>query len=216
MTKVLLKVNNKVMATDGKLMVGEKQEGSLLKNLLDVTKSSSHLFNEYMGQSIQDVINYSDTENVEKMNYMFAHCYNLLDIPPLNTNKVKGFQYTFNNCYYVKKIDISHYNITSTANCQNMFNYCRSILAIIIRSFGDSYVLSSDSIKNCNHLSGEQHGNYNPNGAKDGYIYVPRDMIETLSQSTNWSAYATQLRALEDYTDDGTTQGKFLDEKAGL
>jgi hypothetical protein len=41
-------------------------------------------------------------------------------------------------------------------------------------------------------------------------------MIDTLSSATNWSAFATQFRALEDYTKDGTTTGEFDDEKAGI
>lgn len=32
-----------------------------------------------------------------------------------------------------------------------------------------------------------------------GYIYVPRDLIETYKVSTNWVTYANQLRAIEDY-----------------
>ena len=44
-----------------------------------------------------------------------------------------------------------------------------------------------------------------------GYIYVPRAMVDTLKSATNWSTYATQIRALEDYTVDGTITGE-LDE----
>ena len=44
-----------------------------------------------------------------------------------------------------------------------------------------------------------------------GYIYVPRALIEDYKAATNWSIFATQLRALEDYTVDGTTTGE-LDE----
>lgn len=43
-----------------------------------------------------------------------------------------------------------------------------------------------------------------------GYIYVPRDLIATYEAATNWSTYAGQFRALEDYTDDGTTSGEFI------
>ena len=72
-------------------------------------------------------------------------------------------------------------------------------------------VLNSNLFNNCYHILGTVNATYNPAGAKDGYIYVPRNMIETLSNATNWSAYASQLRALEDYTVDGTTTGD-LDE----
>lgn len=44
-----------------------------------------------------------------------------------------------------------------------------------------------------------------------GYIYVPRALVDTYKAATNWSTYATQFRALEDYTVDGTITGE-LDE----
>ena len=44
-----------------------------------------------------------------------------------------------------------------------------------------------------------------------GYIYVPKALIEDYKVTTNWSVYASQFRALEDYTVDGTTTGE-LDE----
>jgi hypothetical protein len=44
-----------------------------------------------------------------------------------------------------------------------------------------------------------------------GYIYVPRALVDSYKVATNWSDMATQFRALEDYTVDGTTTGA-LDE----
>lgn len=44
-----------------------------------------------------------------------------------------------------------------------------------------------------------------------GYIYVPAALIDSYKTATNWSTYAAQFRALEDYTVDGTTTGD-LDE----
>ena len=44
-----------------------------------------------------------------------------------------------------------------------------------------------------------------------GYIYVPRSLVDSYKANTNWSTYAAQFRALEDYTVDGTISGD-LDE----
>lgn len=44
-----------------------------------------------------------------------------------------------------------------------------------------------------------------------GYIYVPAALVDSYKAATNWSTYADQFRALEDYTVDGTTTGA-LDE----
>lgn len=34
---------------------------------------------------------------------------------------------------------------------------------------------------------------------KEGYIYVPAALVDSYKAATNWSAYATQIRAIEDY-----------------
>lgn len=41
-----------------------------------------------------------------------------------------------------------------------------------------------------------------------GYIYVPRSFVDAYKTADNWSTYANQIRALEDYTVDGTTTGE--------
>lgn len=44
-----------------------------------------------------------------------------------------------------------------------------------------------------------------------GYIYVPAALVDEYKANANWKTYASQFRALEDYTVDGTTTGA-LDE----
>ena len=50
-----------------------------------------------------------------------------------------------------------------------------------------------------------------PIASGTGYIYVPRALVDSYKAASNWSTYANQFRALEDYTVDGTTTGA-LDE----
>lgn len=50
-----------------------------------------------------------------------------------------------------------------------------------------------------------------PMASGTGYIYVPSALVDSYKAATNWSTYAAQFRALEDYTVDGTTTGE-LDE----
>ena len=50
--------------------------------------------------------------------------------------------------------------------------------------------LSSNSFSNCYHFLGTVNTTYNPDGLKDGRIYVPDNMVESLKSATNWSAYA--------------------------
>jgi hypothetical protein len=53
-----------------------------------------------------------------------------------------------------------------------------------------------------------------PISSGDGYIYVPRDMLDAYVSATNWSVYGEQFRVLEDYTVDGTITGE-LDVEFG-
>jgi hypothetical protein len=125
------------------------------------------------------------------------------------------FQYSPN----FKKIDITHYNIKSQYNSSSICNRCHKLKALIIRSFGDNYVLNNSAFAEAYCMLHQQNSSYNPNG-EQGYIYIPRDMIPILSQETNWSAM--HFRALEDYiipNEDGTIDlinGVFDDAKAGI
>lgn len=214
-------------------------QGDMLQTKVDNSNSCAYLFYEYIRTDV-DFISNLDTSSVINMQYMFAGCRNLITIPTLDTSSVTNMRYMFNgcssltttpqldtssaniigymfyNCSRIYKIDISYFNISSTSNSGSFAQNCYSLKAIIIRGFGTNYVLNSTSFNKCYHILGTTNSTYNPTGAKDGYIYVPRNMIDTLSSATNWSTYASQLRALEDYTVDGTTTGAFDDTKAGL
>lgn len=211
--------------------------GNTLKKLLDATKSANYLFHQYAGTSIDGLISYSDTENVETMYYTFTLCSALTEIPPIDTSSVKNMSnmcykctslvkmarlittnvtnmaYTFRNCYALKTIDISYYNISSTTNSSVIWYACRSLTALIIRGFGANYTLNSNALEGCYHLTGTVDATYNPNGDKDCYIYVPSSMVSTLKNATNWSTYASQIRALEDFTVDGTVNGDLDPDK---
>jgi surface protein len=176
-------------------------------NTSNVT-SMSNMFN---GCTKLTSIPQLDTSNVTTMVGMFLKCSALTSIPQLDTSNVTNMQSMFSECIKLPLIDIPHYNLPSTSNSTSMFYNCNSLKAVIIRSFGTNYALNSNAFNNCYHILGTVNATYNPNGDKDGYIYVPKNMIETLSSATNWSAYADQIRALEDYTVDGTTTGE-LDE----
>ena len=156
----------------------------------------SYMFNNcYALTSIPQL----DTSKVRDISSMFSSCSKLVDIPQLNTIEVTKVSNTFYKCSLLETIDITYYNISSTSNSSNFVQNCSALKSLIIREFGANYVLSSNSFTG----SGIANGT--------GYIYVPRSMVSILQSATNWSTYATQIRALEDYTIDGTTTGA-LDE----
>jgi hypothetical protein len=92
-----------------------------------------------------------------------------------------------------------------------VFQSCCSLTRVILRSLTMCVLNNTNAFNYCYHIHGTTDSTFNPNGLKDGYIYVPRDLVESYKSATNWSNFATQFRALEDYTVDGTTTGA-LDE----
>lgn len=183
-----------------------------LKKLLDYTKSAAFMF--YGNKTITDLtgyISYNDTENINNVSSAFCNCTSLKTIPLLNTSNVTTMANMCRNCSLLEKVDISYFFLKDTTYSSGWFENCYSLKTLIIRGVGSKYQLNSNAFTNCYHLTGTVNATYNPNGDKDGYIYVPRSMVDTLKSKTNWATYADQIRALEDYTVDGTTTGE-LDE----
>lgn len=116
-----------------------------------------------------------------------------------------------NQCFYgCKKLAIVDLpSVTSIVG--NAFRGCRSLKAVILRSDSICSLGNVAAFYDCYHFHGTKDNTYNPDGLKDGYFYVPAALIENYKAATNWSTFATQFRALEDYTVDGTTTGA-LDE----
>lgn len=163
--------------------------GNTLKTLLDATKSTHRLFFTYSGTSVDDLISYNDTSNVIYMSQMFYMCSNLVTLPKLNTSNVEDMSDMFFGCSLLTTIDISHMNIYgsySTGFAQN----CYSLTKLIIRNMPTIPALSSDAFTNCYHFTGTTNETYNPQGLKDGRIYVPDDKVDALKTATNWSVYA--------------------------
>ena len=137
-----------------------------------------------------------NTGKVTFMTNMFYYCPKLQTIPQLDTSSVVDMTSMFNSCYKLEKIDMTHYNLSFASNSQYMCSECYSLKSLIIRGFGNNYALNSNSFNNCFHILGTTNSTYNPTGAKDGYIYVPKDMVDTLKSATNWSTYADQIKSI--------------------
>lgn len=70
------------------------------------------------------------------------------------------------------------------------FNACSALTELILRKTSSICTLS-----NVNGVSST------PIGKGTGYVYVPSALIDTYKTATNWSTFAAQFRAIEDYPD---------------
>lgn len=102
--------------------------GNTLKNLLDATKSTSYLFYEYQGTSVDNLIQYSDTENVEDMSRTF-YSSKVVRVPELNTNKVKDFSYAFS---YSSISEFPNWNFSNAESISYLLQQCNSLKADIV------------------------------------------------------------------------------------
>ena len=159
----------------------------------------------------------------------FSECGKLTSVNLPEITKVRST--AFNSCVSLTNVNIPKATaIESSAflRCESLltmdlptvediyagaFDSCGRLTRLILRTSSGSLckLRNSSAFNNCYHYHGTVNETYNPNGDKDGYIYVPRALVDSYKSATNWSTFATQFRALEDYTVDGTITGA-LDE----
>lgn len=103
--------------------------------------------------------------------------------------------YDFKNCGALKSIYLG--SCVSVGG--GVFDACARLVAVIITQTNSVTTLSSTSaFSYCYHILGTTHSSINPNGAKDGYIYVPDSLVDSYKVATNWSTYATQIKGLSE------------------
>lgn len=113
-----------------------------------------------------------------------------VDLPSCKTLSNHAFRY----CYTLSK---ARFNQLSTIS-----QFCFDSTNLI------SLVINSSNVTALNHANAF---NNTPIAKGTGYIYVPSALLDSYKTATNWSVYADQFRALEEYTVGGTTTGE-LDE----
>lgn len=100
----------------------------------------------------------------------------------------------FQNCTKLKLLDF-HSQLT-IAPC---FKGSDALEAIILRS-SQVCPLKSAPTGNANYGT--------PISTGKAYFYVPRALVDSYKAATNWNTIPNQIRAVEDYTVDGTVNGK--------
>lgn len=132
--------------------------------------------------------------------HAFNGCISLSEVTlPAGLHDIWGNN-TFANCSSMKFVRMLGFK--RLAGAQQFIN-CTSLVAVIMTMDQICTLDNSASFANTPIANGT------------GYIYVPRALLsdddETMDyrRATNWSNYAAQFRAIEDYTVDGTVTGEF-------
>jgi hypothetical protein len=167
---------------------------------------------------------FADCESLESVDFpllkscnisLFAGCKSLkeVNLPVLNTSA----QNIFAGCASLEKICLPAQAYVNTG----FFGNCTSLKLVDLPKANNFYnsafegcsVLTAVILRNTEVcvISGQWVFEKTPIKSGTGYIYVPRALVDSYKVATNWSVYANQFRALEDYTVDGTITGE-LDE----
>lgn len=139
-----------------------------------------------------------DFSSCKNMLELFVNCSNLTSIPQLDTSSCTNMSSLVRNCYVLEKIDITK---LSNGNNSSFAYNCYSLKTLIIRTMDTIPSLSSNAFTNCYHFYGTRNNAYNPDGLKDGAIYVPDDKVESLKTATNWSVFADIIKPLSEYVE---------------
>lgn len=131
--------------------------------------------------------------------YNFENCAKLeeLRLPLLKTvdytsGRLMG---TFQSCTAIEKIDLGNNSIALNGVFYNLaLRYCNALKALILR-YNSVLVCTLNPFPTSAIANGT------------GYIYVPSSLVSSYKSSTYYSNYASQIRAIEDYSDDGTVEG---------
>ena len=184
----------------------------------DATRLVIGTITEYSNDNITEIRDYAfydcsqlttiDIPNVTNIgDQVFAFCASLTSVN-FDSVTVIG-QRAFSDCTGLQEIYLPslQYNGVSMAfyNCPNLiraelgelsalkmydFYGCSSIETIILRKTDAICTLHAKTFYN---------GDAVTNGT--GYIYVPAALLEEYKAATNWTVYADQIRAIEDYPD---------------
>ena len=162
------------------------------------TSNVTNMNSMFSGCSVLTTIPLLNTSNATNMNSMFDNCSVLTTIPLLNTSNATSMRFMFSGCNKLTKIDISKLSDSNSTFARDGY----SLKTLIIRTMDTIPSLQSDSFTNCYHFYGTVNATYNPDGLKDGRIYVPDDKVESLKAATNWSVFADIIVPLSTYVEE--------------
>lgn len=138
-------------------------------------------------------------ENLETINFpklknmghaAFFNCTNLRNavFPELKNGVMNAFGY----CGELVNADLSK----ASGLYSGAFRDCPKLVTVILRKVDGICTLGSTDIFKSTPI---EYGT--------GYVYVPASLVNSYKAATNWTVYANQIRAIEDYPDicGGTT-----------
>ncbi len=146
---------------------------------------------EYTNDKVTSIGRYAFYgSTIKKVNFPAAitsddgWCHACNSLTEVNVPKLETVaQYSFFQGYSLLFLDLP----SAKSIAHNAFARCTKLETVILRANTICTLSNTNALTNTPIASGT------------GYIYVPKALIESYKTATNWSAYAAQFRAIEDY-----------------
>ncbi len=225
MNKKIIKQNNKIVKCSNKILTAEKEDtsGTVINegtntqwfaDLLINGTQTIEIYNDKVSGTLEAYAFYCNT-NVSKIElpnvqYLKEKCFSSCDslITLLLPNLVGyTYQYMADGCANLETVDIHNSSYVSNYSFRN----CAKLSKLDLHKAGTigtyafygcsafkTLILRMDAVPS---LGGTNAFTNTPIAKGTGYIYSPRALIDNYKNSTNWSTYAAQFRAIEDYPD---------------
>lgn len=163
----------------------EKEIASLLEN--NMTELNNSIVTSLRNRACQQctkLVSVNLPSVTSLGSYAFYQCSGLetVKLPKLTSVSTQIFY----SCTKLKHADCGQLgNIPAQT-----FNACSALTELILRK--------TSSICTLSNVNGV---NNSPIGKGTGYVYVPSALVDSYKVATNWSTFANQFRAIEDYPD---------------
>lgn len=132
-------------------------------------------------------VNIPNAKIINSWGFYYCHSLTSVNFPKATSIGI----YAFERCDNLTSVNLP--NVMSIGSCA--FRRCFSLTKVIIATKQTTVAPLEDTgaFAECYHILGTVGANYNPNGLKDGYIYVPLSLVADYRVATNWATYATQI-----------------------
>jgi hypothetical protein len=161
----------------------EEAVASLLDNTMtELSNSIVTSLRTRACQGCNKLVNVNLPNVISLGSYAFYQCSGLVTakLPKLISVSTQAF-------YSCTKLQHADCGLLGNIPAQT-FNACAALTELILRKTGSICTLS-----NVNGV------NNSPIGKGTGYVYVPASLVDSYKAATNWSTFAAQFRAIEDY-----------------
>lgn len=188
--KSIISFDNSISAEKEKCSNGDIISGNVIEVESNITSIRYGAFAEYTNLKKVNLPNVNIIGD-----YAFRSCSSLQNISLPLVENIGGYAFEFSSYLesaYLPKIEI-------LGSSGDAFPVCNSLKAVIIEQTETICTLpSTNSFGSCSHFTGQVDTTFNPNGDKDGFVYVPDSLVEQYKVASNWSTIASQIKPLSE------------------